>query len=111
MDTLLNALRRFSDISCPPAERHEMNATREGVQESRSPAQWRDRLALRFENAIEAIFGPDPGLLRLHAAARTVASAALTLAVLLLLWGGQGAAPFPAPALPFGPDIIVASRL
>ena len=39
---------------------------------------------------VEAVFGPDPGLLRLRTAGRTVLSAATTLTALLLLYGNAG---------------------
>jgi hypothetical protein len=48
------------------------------------------RLRLQAADAVETVFGADPGLLRLRAATRTVISAAATLAALLLLYGSNG---------------------
>jgi hypothetical protein len=46
------------------------------------------QLRFRFADAVEGVFGPDPGLLRLQLAARTVVSTSITLTALLLWTGG-----------------------
>lgn len=67
-----------------------------------APTGWSWRKSrLVAADAIEAVFGPDPGLLRLRTAARTVISAAITLAILLLLLGDRGTSAAAPVALGF----------
>lgn len=62
---------------------------------------WQRTLVLRTEDALEAVFGPDPGLLRLELALRTVISASVVLTLLLQLFGSGGRDNIAAIALGF----------
>ncbi|HVV94093.1 MAG TPA: hypothetical protein VHD15_11790 [Hyphomicrobiales bacterium] len=67
--------------------------------------RWLRSLRLHFADAAEAVFGPDPGLLRLTIAGRTTISAALTLTALLLLFADAGL----AAAAPVGLGFMVSN--
>ncbi|HZD89394.1 MAG TPA: hypothetical protein VE224_04805 [Pseudolabrys sp.] len=60
----------------------------------------------RAADALELVFGPDPGLLRLRIAIRTVISASMTLTALLLLFAGGGRPADAAIALGFMTSIF-----